>query len=534
MLGVSVESSWVYPLAWIKLLLSSLVVSLTRDQTIAYVIYQVTFHPLAKYPGPFIAKLTSLYSVYHAARGDRHSDLYRLHQKHGSFVRFGPNHVSILSASALEQIYGHQANVQKGSWYSVYYGISIFNAIDKNVHARKKRVMAQAFSDRAVRGMEPHILSAIRDWCAALGDNIGNARSEVHDAVWSTPKDLAHWAAYMIFDVLGEICYGETFRTSLGSDNRYFLDLMVSHVRFLNIIGQMSSLKYMKLGTILMRGSRERRQNQIAFSQRQLRKRLDSSTSHTKNRRDIIYYLQEARDPETGQGYSEPELIYETTLLLGAGSDTANTALASIFYFLVHHPDVLQRLTATIRDSFPDVEAIASGPLLNSMTYLRACIDESLRLCPPVPMPLPRQVLSGGLIVDGHFFRQGYTVGVPTYSLHHSEQHFQDPFKFDPKRWLVRGAQSVAIDEGRSLEEVSRAREAFAPFSIGPRACIGRGVALLELHVGVARALWLYDIRIAPGHEKAGVGPQGEYKIKDHFIVGKEGPVVQFRRATRS
>ncbi|MCJ1371098.1 hypothetical protein MMC20_002313 [Loxospora ochrophaea] len=392
--------------------------------------------------------------------------------------------------------------------------------------------MSHAFSDQALRGMEPHILSVIRNWCAALGDDL-DPKTALGTQEWSSPKDMAHWAAYMIFDVLGEICFGQSFDTSLYTDNRFFLDLMTINVRILNILGQMPILAYTNLSTIMNRGNGENRVKQIAFSRQQLRKRLDVD-SDSSGRRDIIHYLQQARDPETGEGYSETELMSETTLLLGAGSDTANTALASIFYFLSHHPSVLTRLTTIIRNSFPTVESIVSGPVLASSTYLRACVDEALRLCPPIPMPLPREVLSGGLHVDGEFFPQGTIVGVPTYTLHHSSAHFDRPFAYEPSRWLVKNSSEKVPGgedgEGQTEETVALAREAFVPFSVGPRACIGRNVALLELQVGVARTLWLYNMRIVPGTESLGVGVAGEYKMKDNFIVGKEGPVLQFQK----
>ncbi|KJZ78234.1 hypothetical protein HIM_02272 [Hirsutella minnesotensis 3608] len=513
---------------WTELLLASISLLLA-----GYITYQITLHPLARYPGPFFAKFTSAWSVYHAFKGDTHSTLYELHRKHGRFVRYGPNHMSVLSATALEQIYGHQANVQKSRYYTAFFGTSIFNAIDKKVHARKRRVMSQAFSEKAVREMEPHVVSAIREWCSAICERDGQTSN--HDNTktveWSSPRNMAHWAAYMVFDVLGEICFGETFGSSTRSDNRYYLQLLTQQVRSVNVVGQMRMLQHMKLGTVLMHGSRERRQQQVAFSQKQLRKRLELGPT-SNGRRDIVHFLQKACDPETGEKYSVGELIFETFLLLAAGSDTANTALASIFYFLVHNPPVLKRLTASIRSTFPDVESIVSGPRLSSLTYLRACVDESLRLCPPVPMLLPREVLPGGLTVEGHYFKAGCTIGVPTYSLHHSEEHFDRPFQFKPERWLVKGTDGVEDGEGRSADDIGKSRQAFAPFSIGPRSCIARGVAVLELYLGVARALWLYDLQIAPGYETMGVGIKGEYKIKDHFIVGKEGPVLQFRRAS--
>lgn len=77
---------------------------------------------------------------------------------------------------------------------------------------------------------------------------------------------------------------------------------------------------------------------------------------------------------------------------LNIGSDTANTALTATFYFLARHPEVLERLTEKVRRTFNSVESITTGTQMLSLTYLRACIDESMRLCPPIPMILPRKV----------------------------------------------------------------------------------------------------------------------------------------------
>jgi len=277
-------------------------------------------HPLAKYPGPFLAKLTNLYSVWHAIRGTRHSDLYRLHQIHGDFVRWGPNNISVNNSAALDIIYGPKANVKKGSWYTGFYSISIFNVVDKSVHARKKRVMSHAFSDSAVREIQPYIIKVIREWCDALGDRLGTSPQTVtaEKGGWSTPKDMKDYAAYNIFDSLGELLFGESFNTITGDKNRHFLDTLPKVVRFNNVIGQMPSLARFRLDLFFLRGQKERRQQQIGFAISNLKKRLTLGPD-SNGRRDIIHYLQKAKDPETGEGYSEKELIGETVLLLGAG-----------------------------------------------------------------------------------------------------------------------------------------------------------------------------------------------------------------------
>lgn len=235
-------------------------------------------------------------------------------------VRIGPYHISINNTQALGSIYGHNANVQKSSLYASFYGNSILTARDKKAHGRKKRVMSNAFSDQALRSMEPYILSAIRDWCSALGDGDGtNSQTALKVGEWSTPKDMAHWSACVIFDTLGEICFGKTFETSLRDENHFFFALMSYNMYIINIVGQMPILKPLGVEAYLRRGTTANRQRQVAFSRKQLSTRL-AATPDTTNRKDIIYYLLQARDPETGEGYSDPELISEVTTLLGAGT----------------------------------------------------------------------------------------------------------------------------------------------------------------------------------------------------------------------
>ncbi|QKD57128.1 uncharacterized protein FOBCDRAFT_276742 [Fusarium oxysporum Fo47] len=65
-------------------------------------IYRLLFHPYHKYPGPFLAKLTSWYSVYHTYYGDLHLDIWECHQKYGNCVRYAPNGVLINTPEGLK------------------------------------------------------------------------------------------------------------------------------------------------------------------------------------------------------------------------------------------------------------------------------------------------------------------------------------------------------------------------------------------------------------------------------------------------
>ena len=254
------------------------------------------------------------------------------------------------------------------------------------------------------------------------------------------------------------------------------------------------------------------------------------------DRKDFFYYLLNARDPETGKGFTTPELWGESNLLIIAGSDTTSTALASSFFYLAHNPEKLQKLSKEIMSSFQDVEDICSSPTLNRCVYLKAVIDESMRLSPPVGGILPREVLPGGIDIDGLHIPEGVVVGTAHYAIHHNPSYYLEPFTFNPERWIPDSSPTV------TKESVALAQSAFCPFSIGARGCIGKGLAYVELMTSLARVVFLYEMRLAKGFSVGEGSPDlewgrqrtNEYQLKDSFTSMKDGPFVEFRERTLS
>jgi cytochrome P450 len=189
------------------------------------VIYRVYFHPLAKYPGPFLAKITNAYQLYHAWKGDRHLEFWRLHQKHGSVVRFGPTSLSFDTNTALKSIYGFSANVRKAEFYKAFQFPmpNTHNTADKVDHARKRRVMSHAFSPKALREVERYILENERVLTRVAGEGATPDRKG-----WSTPKNMADLCNWFAMDVLGDLCFGKAFHMLEQRENRYAIDLVNS------------------------------------------------------------------------------------------------------------------------------------------------------------------------------------------------------------------------------------------------------------------------------------------------------------------
>lgn len=245
-------------------------------------------------------------------------------------------------------------------------------------------------------------------------------------------------------------------------------------------------------------------------------------------RRDLFAALLEARDPETGTSYTPEELIAEAGILIVAGSDTTATSLSATFFYLLHNQNAYARVREEVHRVFANLEDIRIGAQLASCKYMYACIDEAMRMAPAVGAVLPREILKGGLVVEGHHFPQGVDIGVASYALHHDEAYFPDPFTYNPERWLA-----DADDGGLAL-----AQAAFVPFSTGRTSCVGKHLAYHEMGIVLARVLWGFEMRLEPGstvgegREDLGEGRKrkNEFQTRDKFVSAHDGPMVEFRR----
>ncbi|KAF1940971.1 cytochrome P450 [Clathrospora elynae] len=519
------------------LLLASIVGVLTL-YILGVIVYRITLHPLAKYPGPFLAKITDIYLAYYAYKGSRHLTFHRAHEQYGAYVRLGPNLLSVNTATGLKTIYGFRSNVRKASFYEAFpstpKAVSVHSAIDKTQHARKRRVMSHAFSDQAIKTLEKYILANVRVGCDLLGRKSSTwsgekSAAEEKNGGWNDAWNAAHWCEWLVFDIMGDLVFGKAFGMLESPANRFATQLVGNAAHRHLICGTHLTIHNWHLDKLFFRKIAGQRAQYMQYSKGQAMERTKLGVDV--DRKDFFYYLLNAKDPETGKGFSMDELWGESNLLIIAGSDTTSTALAGTFFYLAHNASAMQKVCKEIREAFTDVEEIVTSPKLSGCSFLRACIDETMRMTPPVAGALPRQVLPGGMDIDGHQIPAGVDVGVPIYAIHHNPDYFPQPFDYIPERWFSDPSANPLHDS------LAAAQSAYNPFSIGPRGCIGKGLAYVELTVTIARVLFLYDLRLAPGTTlgagnkdlEVGRNRSKEYQIKDVFASKKDGPVLQFR-----
>ncbi|EAQ83585.1 hypothetical protein CHGG_09989 [Chaetomium globosum CBS 148.51] len=183
-------------------------------------------------------------------------------------------------------------------------------------------------------------------------------------------------------------------------------------------------------------------------------------------------------------GLTLEKLQANSAILIIGGSETTATLLSGVTYFLLTNHHAMETLTAEIRETFKSEDEIDFASV-STLPYLLACLDEALRMYPPVPTGLPRVVPKGGANIAGNYVPEKTVVAVHHWAMYHNDEHFKDPFAYHPERWLDDPA--FAGDH----------KEAFQPFHLGPRNCLGKNLAYIEMRLILVRILWNFDLRIA-------------------------------------
>jgi len=194
-------------------------------------------------------------------------------------------------------------------------------------------------------------------------------------------------------------------------------------------------------------------------------------------------------------------------------------ALASTFFYLARYPDAYRKVATEVRAAFPSIDTIRAGPALNNCVYLRAAINEAMRLTPPASQPLWRLVETAGAKVGTERFPAGVNVGTCLYVLHHTKS-FANPHTYDPDRWIPKNDSE---EEKLRIKELTRS---FAPFSMGTRQCLAKNFAMMEMLLCMANVFSRTDFEVAG---TLGEDEKGNFRFKSFFTSSTEGPLIRFR-----
>ncbi|RMY72035.1 hypothetical protein D0863_04783 [Hortaea werneckii] len=449
-------------------------------------------------PGPFLAKFTNLWYLYECRLCRRYMTVHKLHEKYGKLVRVQPNQVSIADPTAIPVVYGHGTGFLKSDYYDAFVSIhrGLFNTRDRAEHTRKRKTVSHTFSTKSVGQFEQYIHHNLEQLASQWDSKSKLAKQDPRSNGYYK-FDALHWFNYVAFDIIGDLAFGAPFgMLEKGADVAEVrmtpdapptaapaIEVLNRRGEVSNAIGTMSWIKpYAKYipDPFFYKGV-EAVQNLAGIAISRVNERLAAAERGEITRTDLLARLMEGKD-ESGNPLGREELTAEALTQLIAGSDTtSNTSCALLFHCLTH-PEVVKKLQAELDQALPTDE-VPMYEQVKDLRYLDMVIQETLRIHSTSSQGLPRVVPPGpGVDLAGHHFPQGVVLSVPAYTMHHSKEIWgADADEYRPERW-------------EKLTDMQK--QAFIPFSYGPRACVGRNVAEMELALIVATVFRRYEFEL--------------------------------------
>ncbi|KAB8263675.1 cytochrome P450 [Aspergillus pseudonomiae] len=451
-------------------------------------------------PGPTIAGFSRIWLILQVRQGHRSIVVHDLHTRYGKIVRLAPNHISVADESAIQAIYGHGNGFLKSDFYNAFLNVdwSVFTTRSRAEHTRKRKIVSHAFSARSLAQVEQYAHNnmelLVRQWRKMIDSQ---ASSDTRHAV----IDARPWCNYLTFDIIGDLAFGAPFGMLERGDDTVSmrrgsndLEVTLNAVEVLNHRSDVSAtlgiypdlIPYAKwLPDPFFRQGAEAIADLADVARATVDRRLDMEVSMAEKRGDLLAHLIDAED-QAGAKLGHRELTGEAVTLIAAGSDTSSSTLCALLYWVSSTPRVLWKLQLALDEAIPADVDVPYLAMVKKITYLQWVIWETLRIHSTFGQGLPRQVPPdrGPVEICGHTFYPGDVLSIPGYTMHHGVDIWgTDVEDFVPERW----------DPCRLTR---RQKESFIPFSHGPRACIGRNLAEMELFVACATLFRLFDIRV--------------------------------------
>ncbi|PTB37142.1 uncharacterized protein TrAFT101_010875 [Trichoderma asperellum] len=464
--------------------------------------FLVTYAPLRRFPAPFPAQFSNLWLLNVCRRGDRYDTVDKLHKKMGKFVRIQPNHVSIADDEAINAVYGHGNGFLKSEFYDAFVSIQrgLFNTRNRVQHTRKRKMVSHTFSAKSIVQFEPYIHQNLENFVKQLDRLVDTSQFKGKDGKKEAHFDCLPWFNFIAFDVIGDLAFGAPFgmlekgvdlaevRPSPDSPPIYApaIEILNRRGEVSAALGCFPALKpYAKyLPDPFFSQGLAAVENLAGIAVACVKRRLDNPPDV--ERKDLLARLMEGRD-DKGEPLGRQELTAEALTQLIAGSDTTSNSSCALMNYVARNPRVLEKLQAELDAAIPQGVDVPTFDMVRDLPYLTAVINETLRHHSPSGIGLPREIPSDspGVTICGEFFTAGTVLSVPTYTIHHSKEIWgPDADDFKPERWD---------------SATQRQKDAFIPFSYGPRACVGRNVAEMEMKLIASTWARRYGAKVLQG-----------------------------------
>ncbi|CAL5873526.1 uncharacterized protein PFLUO_LOCUS7806 [Penicillium psychrofluorescens] len=449
---------------------------------------------LRRFPSVGLAGFTNAWAVVHQYRHTRTINIHRAHKQYGDIVRVGPNHVSFATTQAIKDIYGHGSPATKDTFYDSFNSthLNVSDSRDRAIHSTKRRRFAQTFAQKSVVELEDIMQSHLEGMIKYIDHRLaGSEKPQVLDMKFVNLAILYDSNCTALFSQNTKFLEHDTLvapaETITGE--RYEADLyqgLVQSAYAVVMAGWASeSMKWVKTLTWWHQGWKlggQVRDITIHILRKRLAADVERIKANESPLNDLVSTLLWDKD-SNALCLEFGEILSESVNLIGATENT-EIALTNTVYFLARYPGAANKLYEELEGALQEnKEDVPTYEAIKDLPYLRACIDESLRLRPSLEAGLPRVIPKGGLFVSGEWLEEGTTASVSTRTIHRDPAVFgENPEEFIPERWIH--SDSTSMQRG------------YLAFTQGGRSCIGRNIALFEMQLIIATLFWRYNINV--------------------------------------
>ncbi|KAL5402290.1 hypothetical protein PMIN03_010802 [Paraphaeosphaeria minitans] len=450
------------------------VVVVSAVYTAVLVAHRLFFSPLAKFPGPKIAAVTTWYEFYHDyfRRGNYVFKIKEMHDRYGPIVRITPHELSIHDPEFYNSL-NVSGSVRKtdnfeGFARGIDFDDTHFLSTSHDLHRRRRKPLEPFFSRAGVTKLEPMVGEVAKRFVRRLDSFRGT------DQVIR----LDHAYVALAADVVGKICFESnsnmidepTFGVEWYNVLHNFihsLPLVMAFPQLIKILNVIPSeiLHWLDPRLVTFEKFRNFARQHIIDAKRELEEKPDYETFETRN--SVFRHLLLSGLPESD--LSVERLTKEAQIFLGAGSISAARTLDFISYYIIANEGYLKRLQlelVPLMGGYP--MRLPSFVELERLPFLQALIKEGLRLSYGVMHRMPRVSPDQPIVYRDWVIPPGVSVGMSAYMNHTDPNIYPDPFTFNPERWL----KDVTPAMTRCL----------VPFSKGSRNCLGMNLAYMELY----------------------------------------------------
>lgn len=434
-----------------------------------------------------LSGLTDLRHCYLSACGYRSKGIYEAHrQTQAPILRTGPNALSFGDVRAIHDIYGHGTRCIKDMNYTILGGThtQLFDVVDKAEHSQKRKRLSAAFAIKNFERWEFKVARITQRLLNVMDTHCTKPLQpgQIVPDPTDVTLDFGEWVYFFTIEAINSVALSsEMDLMDKGSDivpaqkadgtlyqaryreaqNHSALAgaVFVWDYKHYPVLAKLSKLipkwrdvwqKAEPWGGIVYRQAATRLQRYLAGE------KLD----------DFFSSLIEDKQGNPNN-FEWGEIIAEVGAIINAGADTTSIALTNVVELLLHNPQHLHTHRQEINGVLDEDKVIAPYDKVKNLPFLRACLDESLRISPPTSAGLPRRTPPEGAQILGQWIPGDTSASMTIYATPRDSEIFPDPEEYRPERWMN--------PEGRK-----RLEPYFIPFSAGARACLGRNITYLE------------------------------------------------------